>query len=70
MADVPLAIQISIHAPRTGSDAEHQDRQHPHQISIHAPRTGSDDCADSWTTATGEISIHAPRTGSDDAAPH
>ena len=55
---------ISIHAPRTGSDVWSSDRVIDCIISIHAPRTGSD--------AEGEerivrvtISIHAPRTGSD-----
>ena len=36
------AINISIHAPRTGSDVVHQQRQIFQDISIHAPRTGSD----------------------------
>ena len=35
--------RISIHAPRTGSDAVSDDSDgHAHPISIHAPRTGSD----------------------------
>ena len=33
---------ISIHAPRTGSDKIRQEMQQFQQISIHAPRTGSD----------------------------
>ena len=33
---------ISIHAPRTGSDAEKAAAQEAQEISIHAPRTGSD----------------------------
>ena len=33
---------ISIHAPRTGSDGSTINRQTPEVISIHAPRTGSD----------------------------
>ena len=36
--------EISIHAPRTGSDDDGNDiRQNNQRISIHAPRTGSDD---------------------------
>ena len=34
--------QISIHAPRTGSDADISEMQRGDIISIHAPRTGSD----------------------------
>ena len=55
---------ISIHAPRTGSDAIDAVYCHVGNISIHAPRTGSDNIY----TAQGDldkISIHAPRTGSD-----
>ena len=33
---------ISIHAPRTGSDGNEKETQTKHIISIHAPRTGSD----------------------------
>ena len=36
---------ISIHAPRTGSDAAFHAQRIAHLISIHAPRTGSDPCA-------------------------
>ena len=35
-------MHISIHAPRTGSDARARRSKRPHAISIHAPRTGSD----------------------------
>ena len=35
--------EISIHAPRTGSDDDPiKNRQEAESISIHAPRTGSD----------------------------
>ena len=34
--------EISIHAPRTGSDARHCGTRFSRRISIHAPRTGSD----------------------------
>ena len=58
-------VVISIHAPRTGSDAVSESVDPNSAISIHAPRTGSDDrcgvCR--WQDCT--ISIHAPRTGSD-----
>ena len=35
-------LQISIHAPRTGSDSPDESRERNRPISIHAPRTGSD----------------------------
>ena len=60
-----FAHDISIHAPRTGSDLAYErfvrDLMH---ISIHAPRTGSD-AARPLLVPTMPISIHAPRTGSD-----
>ena len=34
--------EISIHAPRMGSDLERADGRVPERISIHAPRMGSD----------------------------
>ena len=40
---LPQLFPISIHAPRTGSDVVHQQRQIFQDISIHAPRTGSDE---------------------------
>ena len=55
---------ISIHAPRTGSDKRRRKSSVCSSISIHAPRTGSDAC----TLCDADvriISIHAPRTGSD-----
>ena len=40
---LPDFLGISIHAPREGSDALHNDYTYkPTQISIHAPREGSD----------------------------
>ena len=36
------ALEISIHAPRTGSDQAYYDALDAQEISIHAPRTGSD----------------------------
>ena len=59
--------QISIHAPRTGSDVQLQLAGLPvMDISIHAPRTGSDGFNRRDADST-KISIHAPRTGSDAA---
>ena len=55
---------ISIHAPRTGSDAIAGAQLDVLQISIHAPRTGSDELVEKLV-AEYKISIHAPRTGSD-----
>ena len=60
-----FAQQISIHAPRTGSDASTVIfLRQKMAISIHAPRTGSDHATRN-RQGTGFISIHAPRTGSD-----
>ena len=56
---------ISIHAPRTGSDRlTHRLRRVVLAISIHAPRTGSDH-AFGTAIQLGDISIHAPRRGPD-----
>ena len=56
---------ISIHAPRVGSDVIGKRERLPVRvISIHAPRVGSDDDAGS-ARLPGRISIHAPRVGSD-----
>ena len=41
-------VSISIHAPRTGSDARTSAAIPDVPISIHAPRTGSDTTADRW----------------------
>ena len=60
---------ISIHAPRTGSDAECPEDFAALPISIHAPRTGSDATVDDRHEVPA-ISIHAPRTGSDAFVPH
>ena len=57
-------VEISIHAPRTGSDLLAIAKKQKHIISIHAPRTGSDE--NLIVEGHGRlISIHAPRTGSD-----
>ena len=55
---------ISIHAPRGGSDLIDADSQCNLTISIHAPRGGSD-ARRYRCTRWGSISIHAPRGGSD-----
>ena len=56
--------QISIHAPREGSDSGFAYPVCQETISIHAPREGSDNrgCKD---YRKNRISIHAPREGSD-----
>ena len=56
---------ISIHAPRTGSDGYRCVVAKGCQISIHAPRTGSDEDYTQVIADMEQISIHAPRTGSD-----
>ncbi len=60
--------EISIHAPRTGSDEGFLLVLDGFVISIHAPRTGSDTLRRMKSTS-GLISIHAPRTGSDISVP-
>ena len=57
-------LEISIHAPRVGSDNHERKRPSRKNISIHAPRVGSDE-AGNVEYNRGEISIHAPRVGSD-----
>ena len=60
-----IIIDISIHAPREGSDRAGQANQlGPIGISIHAPREGSDGFRDVYPFPQ-LISIHAPREGSD-----
>ena len=56
---------ISIHAPRTGSDIKIEIINNSMFISIHAPRTGSDKPGYIVPRNRYTISIHAPRTGSD-----
>ena len=60
-----LTLEISIHAPRTGSDRWDRPKTSGKGISIHAPRTGSDVTTRLSRSAGCCISIHAPRTGSD-----
>ena len=60
-------LEISIHAPRTGSDIiVYTFKPSRLTISIHAPRTGSDK-RKGRVLQYFLISIHAPRTGSDNA---
>ena len=61
-----LRIQISIHAPRAGSDSLYPSAPAANEISIHAPRAGSDLPA-AMQHSRRAISIHAPRAGSDPA---
>ena len=56
--------EISIHAPRVGSDARVLNLVQLLVISIHAPRVGSDR-RDPHPRGRADISIHAPRVGSD-----
>ena len=60
-----FAHDISIRAPRTGSDDNLQSVCVICHISIHAPRTGSDLAYERFVRDLMHISIHAPRTGSD-----
>ena len=57
--------QISIHAPRAGSDHGAGLEYRHVGISIHAPRAGSDALIDVRAGCPRLISIHAPRAGSD-----
>ena len=60
------ADNISIHAPRGGSDKTYiLIGTMEAYISIHAPRGGSDTLMDAIREIMREISIHAPRGGSD-----
>ena len=62
----PYRVDISIHAPRVGSDHFPTVDIEVVAISIHAPRVGSDKHNFGDIEATYKISIHAPRVGSDD----
>ena len=62
--DNQALLNISIHAPRGGSDGQRQTTSFPSWISIHAPRGGSDYKHKGGRGAR-TISIHAPRGGSD-----
>ena len=57
-------LEISTHAPRTGSDGKPVMAESSTRISTHAPRTGSDPAAHQ-PPEDARISTHAPRTGSD-----
>ena len=60
-----IVREISIHAPREGSDPNTESAKERHsRISIHAPREGSD-YRTRYKYIHFEISIHAPREGSD-----
>ena len=58
-------VDISIHAPREGSDLLSLFKFPNVWISIHAPREGSDSSDAAMTAISELISIHAPREGSD-----
>ena len=57
-------VDISIHAPREGSDGRRLAERPGQPISIHAPREGSDLVRQDEVGPV-LISIHAPREGSD-----
>ena len=58
-------MEISTHAPRTGSDSTLPQMGGKRNISTHAPRTGSDVKIVCMVHNLSYISTHAPRTGSD-----
>ena len=61
-----IGEDISIHAPRAGSDEEPRvEFEIGEDISIHAPRAGSDGVITRQPASLTVISIHAPRAGSD-----
>ena len=61
-----MTREISIHAPRVGSDDYNKGMMFPPKsISIHAPRVGSDKEYAEEDVIALMISIHAPRVGSD-----
>ena len=63
---VNIVFDISIHAPRGGSDVEEPAAEAAApSISIHAPCGGSDFPFAYPPHPRAEISIHAPRGGSD-----
>ena len=62
-----MTREISIHAPREGSDRDKATAVKWARISIHAPREGSDGHPREHLDHHA-ISIHAPREGSDTAA--
>ena len=65
VAELPIEpVDISIHAPRVGSDETNNPTAQCRVISIHAPRVGSDDEHCNFINVQ-HISIHAPRVGSD-----
>ena len=65
LPDTVEIVDISIHAPRVGSDQVMiEAAAQTMGISIHAPRVGSDD-GTIYALPQRFISIHAPRVGSD-----
>ena len=64
LPDTVEIVDISIHAPRVGSDDGTIYALPQRFISIHAPRVGSD-CVTTARRRSLTISIHAPRVGSD-----
>ena len=59
--DVELFVDISTHAPRTGSDVQHfWKKLRTRRISTHAPRTGSDKRADNSLACAGDFNPRSP----------
>ena len=54
------SVDISIHAPRTGSDYIRRGKARRGCISIHAPRTGSDLRTQSWGTRNQYFNPRSP----------
>ena len=69
MCMLAKSFEISIHAPREGSDPVIPEQTVRAEISIHAPREGSDPVVTSNLRNMSTISIHAPREGSDVVQP-
>ena len=66
LATITKSGNISIHAPRMGSDSViPSGLSGVNMISIHAPRMGSDSVRICGSVSGPHISIHAPRMGSD-----
>ena len=57
---IPDLVQISIHAPRTGSDCFKSQGSPRRDISIHAPRTGSDGNRDGFRPCAYDFNPRSP----------
>ena len=59
------ALDISIHVPREGHDADGRSVDSVWMISIHVPREGHDASVSAELFSPSAISIHVPREGHD-----